>query len=183
MANQVFCALQSYIERWQHWCKSRHLEPKQEFDADWLSPCQQGKPREDEIVWWPSERGRAGDFSNVEQALELSLHSDVCQFYSHYFSGPLPALYKGLAIELVQPWNEEDFSRLQENLIGHLLMQKKLKRAPTLFIASCRDEMQIISVDNQSGEVLLEKLSKGQRIPLGVDLSGFLDRLEPWLGD
>lgn len=47
--------------------------------------------------------------------------------------------------------------RLQENLIGHLIMKRRLKQTPTLFIAATESEQEIISLCNLSGEVILEQ--------------------------
>ena len=82
-------------------------------------------------------------------------------------------------VELVQPWNEADFERLQENLIGHLLMLRRLKLPETLFLATTRNESQLISLLNATGEVVLEQLGQGPRLVLAPDLARFLDRLSP----
>ncbi len=49
-------------------------------------------------------------------------------------------------LTLLQTRSEEDFQRVQENLIGHLVVQKRLKLAPTLFIATLESERDVISV-------------------------------------
>lgn len=39
---------------------------------------------------------------------------------------------------MVQVWSESDFVHMQEILIGHLLMQQRLRQTPTLFIGRLR---------------------------------------------
>ncbi len=82
---------------------------------------------------------------------------------------------------LLQTWSEEDFQRVQENLIGHLVVQKRLKLAPTLFIATLESERDVISVCNLSGEVIKETLGTAKRITLSPSLASFLSHLEPVL--
>ena len=77
--------------------------------------------------------------------------------------------------------SEEDFQRVQENLIGHLVVQKRLKLSPTLFIATLESELDVISVCNLSGEVVKETLGTAKRLTLSPSLAGFLNQLEPVL--
>ena len=70
-----------------------------------------------------------------------------------------------MRIELILPWNDADLDLLKENLIGHLLMLRQLKRSP-LFIATTRNEMTLVSLDNESGQVWLEWLDSGRRLTL-----------------
>lgn len=72
-------------------------------------------------------------------------------------------------------------SGVQENLIGHRVVQKRLKLSPTLFIATLESELEVISVCNLSGEVLKETLGTRKRTILSPSLASFLDQLEPVL--
>ena len=71
--------------------------------------------------------------------------------------------------------------RVQENLIGHLLVQKRLKLSPTLFIATLDSELEVISVCNMSGEVIKETLGTRKRTTLSPSLASFLNSLKPVL--
>ena len=70
---------------------------------------------------------------------------------------------------------------MQENLIGHLVVQKRLKLSPTLFIATLESELEVISVCNLSGEVLKETLGTRKRTILSPSLASFLEQLDPVL--
>lgn len=93
----------------------------------------------------------------------------------------MPAAFEGEPLELVQVWSESDFVRVQENLIGHLLMQQRLRQTPTLFIGTTASELTIISLCNLSGQVLREQVGGKRREVLAADLAGFLTRLAPRL--
>ena len=64
-------------------------------------------------------------------------------------------------------------------MIAHFMMQQRLKQPASMFIATCSDEMQIISVLNKTGQVQLETLGKGQEALLAENLEDFLARLQP----
>ena len=82
-------------------------------------------------------------------------------------------------LTLLQVWSEDDFIRLQENLIGHLVTQKRLKLSPTLFLATTESEMTVVSLCNVSGNVLLEQFGSKKRTLLAASLGDFLNALRP----
>lgn len=178
MSDQVLSALEQFFLRWQRDGEARRGLPLCEWEADWRSPCELDEPREGRVAWRPHQRPVPADFAAMADALELTLHPSALALFGHWFSRPLPCSYKGLRIELILPWNEADLDLLKENLIGHLLMLRKLKRTPSLFIATTRNEMTLVSLDNESGQVWLEWLDSGRRLALAPSLPDFLARLE-----
>lgn len=89
----------------------------------------------------------------------------------------MKATFRDITLNLVQVWNEDDFIRLQENLIGNLVTQKRLKLPPTLFIATLDSELEMISMCNLSGEIILEKFGSKERRVLSSNLTCFLEEL------
>jgi SecY interacting protein Syd len=83
------------------------------------------------------------------------------------------------ACELLQVWNEEDFERLQQNLIGHLLMKQRLKQSPSLFFGLTDEEDFILTVINDTGEVALEQVGKPAQEILAPTLAHFIAQLSP----
>ena len=79
----------------------------------------------------------------------------------------------------MQIWNDDDAERLQQNLIGHVLMKRQLKQPETLFFALTDEEDFIVSVDNASGQVVLEQVGKPAQQVLAQDLAEFLATLQP----
>lgn len=157
--------------------------PLQDFDPEWLSPCQIGDVEEGKIQWSVSKRDEPIDFRNIEQALKIQLHPSISDFFCGAYAGGVPCLFNDHPIELIQPWNEADFNLLQENMIAHFLMQKRLKQPASMFIASCSDEMQVISIVNATGQVQLETLGKGSEAILAENLAEFLAALQPIVND
>jgi SecY interacting protein Syd len=90
----------------------------------------------------------------------------------------MTATFGGKACTLLQTWSEEDYLRVQENLIGHLVMKRRLKQSPTLFIATTDSELEVISVCNLTGEVVLEQLGTEKRSLLAPDLEQFIAELQ-----
>lgn len=169
----------------QVWQTQAHL-PQQDFDPEWDSPCFIVDSNHPQLLagqraWLPVRRNEISSFSNIEAALSIELDPQLAAFFGAYFSDHMPASFNDEIIELVQVWSEDDFKRLQENMIAHLMMKKTLKQPPTLFIASYADDMQIIALDNVSGEVVREVLGKGISEVLAPDLATFIEQLTPVL--
>ncbi|ART79641.1 SecY-interacting protein Syd [Oceanisphaera avium] len=149
------------------------------YDAEDPSPATLLPALNGQVGWQAWRKPQASSFLNVGEALELAVHEDVSAFFGHYFAGNIDGCFKGLFFTLLQPWNEQDFDRLQQNQIGHQLMMEKLKLPASWFLASCRDEQKLITLDNASGAVQLERLGKGSVGILAPSLAAFLEQVEP----
>jgi len=180
MNNTIKTALQDLFNRHaQIWQDQKGSLPQQLFDGQWLSSCQVEKVQHDMITWSPIERHQDIDLTNIEQALDVKLHPSIPALFCSYFADGIPCLFDGHPVDLIQVWNDEDFKLLQENMIAHFMMQKRLKKPASMFIASCSDEMQIISILNETGEVQLETLGKKQEAILAPSLEVFLAKCQP----
>lgn len=179
MSNQVVSAMSALFVRWSRYQLQSGGLPWREFDAEWRSPCEVGNVLEQQIRWQPVLRQDAGSMANVESGLEMTLHDDVASFFGHWYAGALAFSFKGLRIEPVLAWNAPDFERLQENLIGHALMQRRLRLDPTFFLAATGSDSHVVSLDNHSGEICYERVGRKDRQLLAPDLLTFLGRLEP----
>ncbi|NVK54027.1 MAG: SecY-interacting protein [Alteromonadaceae bacterium] len=151
-----------------------------EFDPDLSSPCytstvEAGQP----CQWQPVLMSVEQSFANIENALDITLNEQFCKFFTTYWSFNLQVCAEQGDCELLQVCSEDDFARLQENLIGHLLMKQRLKQPLTLFFGLTDEEDFILSVDNASGEVVLEQVGKIPQRCLAPDLASFLDGLTP----
>lgn len=181
---QVVSSLQAFIQRFVQYHQQLGQPLVTDWDANWPSPCQVGEPDADgHIIWQPLARSEPADFIDTERALELEFHPDVKAFFSAYWSENLTAHTSRGALQLLLPWNEDDFIRLQQNLIGHVLMKKRLKQPVTLFFAVTDDDDFILSLDNHSGQVVLERVGLPASEVLADNLSSFLDGLAPGPGE
>ncbi|RAP70831.1 syd family protein [Candidatus Erwinia dacicola] len=121
----------------------------------------------------------AQNLDAVERALDIQLQSAVAAFYTAQFAADMSGTFSGQHVSLVQVRSEEDFQRVQENLIGHLVMKRRLKHSPTLFIATTDSELEVVSVCNLSGKVILEQLGPQKRQVVAPSLQNFLIHLQP----
>ncbi len=156
--------------------------PVTEYDRQWLSPCQQGKPFMSEqmqysIYWQPVQRADNQDLEGLERALEINLHPDIRVFFSRYWADHIDAVFEQGNLNLMFVWNEADMQRLIENQLGHALNKIRNKQELTFFIA-CTDSDYIISMANQSGQVVLERPGYAIEKVLAQNLTEFLDKLE-----
>ncbi|QLR44424.1 SecY-interacting protein [Enterobacter sp. RHBSTW-00994] len=136
---------------------------------------------DDSVIWQPRPFTGEQNVNAVERAMDLVVKPALHAFYTTQFAGDMVAQFAGTALTLLQTWSEDDLQRVQENLIGHLVTQKRLKLSPTLFIATLDSELDVISVCNLSGEVIKETIGTRNRDVLAPSLADFLTRLEPLL--
>lgn len=179
MIDETGQALQDFTARYcDLWQQQRGHAPASAELTGVPSPCV--LQTQQESVWWqPQPFTLAQNLLAVERALDLQLQPALTAFWTTQFAGDMAASCDGLALSLLQAWSEEDFIRVQENLIGHLLMKRRLKQSPTLFIATTESELEVISVCNLSGEVILEQLGKKNREVIAPSLKNFLISLQP----
>jgi len=166
-----------------------HL-PIIEQDHEWPSSCEvllenqtikNVSLSKGEVFWQPVEIEIAQElnFDNVESALELTLHPDIKTYFTVLYSESLDATCSEGNLSLLFAWNKDDFQRLQENLIGHILMKQRLKQAETVFFAVTDEEDMIISIDNNTGTVWVERVGCEPHKQLAESLYQFISKLEP----
>ena len=177
--NEISQSLQQFTQRFcAKWQQETEGNPSSEALYGIPSPCIQHTAG-GAVFWKPQPFFPERDLSAVERALEITLHPDIHHFYTTQFAGDMLALSGTQKLTLLQAWSGDDFQRVQENLIGHLVTQKRLKLSPTLFLATTEDDMEVISICNLTGEVLIEKIGTTQRNVLSPSLTIFLDTLDP----
>ncbi|WP_075183179.1 SecY-interacting protein [Pantoea sp. 1.19] len=179
MTGHTADALRDFTRRYlESWEQQRGHGPESEALYGVPSPCIVSSG--DAVVRWrPQPFTLAKNLDAVGRALEIRINEQVVALYTSQFAGDMDAEFMGRPIALLQTWSEADFTRVQENLIGHLVMQRRLKQTPTLFVATTASELEIIAVDNLTGAVVLEKLGTSIRQPLAGDLPQFLAALRP----
>ncbi|MGS0675068.1 SecY-interacting protein [Shewanella sp. 0m-4] len=163
---------QAYVEKLGE--QPRYYAQQQESD------CITSEPDADEAVFWQAViRDEPGQFDNVETALELSLTPEINAFYGRHFSAPLFFDSKWGTGELIQVWNQTDFEYLQQNIIGHLMMKKKLKQEQTWFIGVLDEADNMLTVNNADGSVWIEIPGEAQSTMLAKSLNEFIEQLTP----
>ena len=159
-----------------------------EQDNDWPSPCEvsyesnESAPK-GQTYWQPVkvECGEGLSFDNVESALELTLHQDIKTYFTSLYSESLDGICEEGELSLLFAWNKDDFQRLQENLIGHVLMKQRMKQKETLFFAVTDEEDMIISVDNETGSVWVERVGCEPHKKLAESLAQFIKKISPMI--
>ncbi|HHG8772749.1 TPA: SecY-interacting protein [Raoultella planticola] len=181
MDYQTAEALQAFTQRYcAAWQQQYASLPRSEELYGVPSPCISATEG-DAIFWQPQPFSLAQNISAVERALDIVVQQPIHSYYTTQFAGDMTARFAAETMTLLQTWSPDDFQRVQENLIGHLVVQKRLKLSPTLFIATLDSELDVISVCNLSGEVVKETLGTRQRTTLSPSLASFLTQLEPVL--
>lgn len=179
MTQQTAAALRDFTNRYcQHWQQHTGHAPASSDLYGVPSPCAL-EDRDQRVLWQPQPFSLPPSLDAVGRAIDLQLQPQITTFYTTQFAGDMQARFQQRNLTLLQVWSEEDFLRLQENLIGHLLMQRRLRQSPTLFIATTESEQEIVSLLNLSGEVVLEQPGRKQREVLAENIEIFLKLLQP----
>lgn len=135
------------------------------FDAQWPSPClvdPDNVAKDHWVKWQPISRQTdpSANLHHLGTALEVKIPEIIEHFYCAYYADHLAVNLDGRVMTLLQVWNEEDFVRLQENIIGHVLMKRRLKQPDTIFIGVTDDDEELISIIPSSGEVVFEYVGR-----------------------
>lgn len=152
-----------------------------EHDPDWPSPCELDAPDDrGRIRWAPVRRATFDLLEPLAATLEVALHPSISSYYGRWFHGGLAAEADEGPVDLLGVWNPEDQDRLLQNLLGHALQQKRSRQPLTLFFACTEPDSEfILSVLNDTGEVVLERPGRPDRRMVAGDLASFLERLCP----
>lgn len=172
-------ALERFIARYKK--QANRLEkffPPVPYDPEWQSECQ--FCADDPTIWHPVKQTTPIDFSGLEHALELLVHRDIKAYFGSFWSATLEANAEEGPVSLIQLWNEQDFDRLIENLIGHAIAKKRSRQPMTVFVANTApDSEYFLSIDNTTGTLVLEDPAKGVVKEVETSIRVFLDRLIP----
>lgn len=170
----TFC--QSYLALYQQ----KHDElPCTVVDDEQASPCEQGSVDLEHVFWQPVKIEENLSFANVEHALQLELHKDIATYFTAQYSASIPAETADGGLSLLFAWNRLDFDRLQENVIGHVLMKKQLKQDVTIFFAVTDEEDIILSMNNETGAIWAERVGCEPHKKLADNMTEFLLTLRP----
>jgi len=157
-----------------------------EYDADWFSPCLLLDTEQlaeladgEQTAWRPILQPASSRLGDLAKALEIEIHPQLETLFCRYYGHDLPATTERGDLDILQAWNQDDFERLQKNLISHVLMKRRLKQPETLFFATTDQEDFIISIDVASGNVMLEQVGKVPKEVLAEDLNSFIKSLQP----
>ena len=179
--NDVDDALATFVERYVE----QYPQLIDPFDPEWRSPCEVSEPFEGaggdlQVEWRPVRRAFADDFAGLERALEQAIHPDIKAYYGAFWSGGLEATATDGHVSLILLWNPADAERLIENLIGHALAKRRAHAPFTVFFACTEPESELfLSVDNASGEVVVEAPGSKPLRTVAPSLTAFLRGLVP----
>jgi len=178
LSNTLQQFINQYIKNYQN--SHGHL-PQIEQDEQWPSPCEQTPSVDKGVVFWQPVviNDKQLNFDNVESALNLTLHQDIKTYFTTFYSDSLNAKCHEGELSLLFAWNHDDFQRLQENLIGHILMKQRLKQEETIFFAVTDEEDTIISIANDTGTVWVEQVGCKPHKKLADSIAEFIAQLTP----
>ena len=179
MDKETAAALTAFTARYcDAWHEQNASWPQSEALYGVPSPCIITSSG-DTVTWQPQPFTAEQNVNAVERAMDIVVQPAVHAFYTTQFAGDMCARFDNEMLTLLQTWSEDDLQRVQENLIGYLVTQKRLKLSPTLFIATLESEMDILSVCNLTGNVVKETLGTQKRQILAASLTDFLNNLHP----
>ncbi len=149
------------------------------YDPEWRSPCER-RQAGDHTYWQPTPQTEPVSFAGLENALECDIHPDIKAYYTSYWSGTLEGNTDEGPVSLIQLWNSDDFDRLISNLIGHALSKQRTRSPYSVFFANTDPDSELfLSIENETGIILLEEPGKKPLREVESDISTFLARVEP----
>lgn len=166
----------------------KHLQeplgwPQERVESDWLSPCFIGTPLSgQDHPWCPvvNQDDANTMFKRLGDALNESVPESIANYYDYGWSQCLRAKHPQGELSLIFVWNQDDMERLRANLIGHALNKRKLKQPISYFFATTEpDGEKILSVEGQSGRVLLERPGRKDYSVVSESLALFLEEVHP----
>lgn len=148
-------------------------------DEQWPSPCEILPENAQGLVQWQAvEQPSEASLDALAKALETRFPDDLNALFSSFYGDHLTLNYQDHEICLLQAWNEQDFSNLQQNITGHVLMKRRLKQDDTVFFALTETEDMLIVVKLNDGSVWLEQVGKKPHQQLAASISDFLSQCE-----
>jgi SecY interacting protein Syd len=165
---------QTYIREYQ---QQKGSFPLAEIDPESQSPCQLVTQNDDKTTWQPVKISPSLDFKNISAALSIAIHADVEDYFCSIYADSIAAKSDDGALSLLFAWNIDDFKRLQENIIGHIMMKQRLNQAITIFFALTDEEDTILSIDNDSGAIWVERVGCEPHKKVADSMQEFLSNL------
>jgi SecY interacting protein Syd len=176
-------AIDDFFIAYQNTYKEQGITLRTEYSDEWPSDCCVGEPRNIDgqmlTDWQPRLQEPALSFVKVEESLELIIDEQFKWLFSRYWSDNLNAKSSRGNLQILQVWNTEDGARLQSNLIAHILMKRRLKQRETLFFALTDEDDFMLSILNETGEVVLEQVGCEPAEVISPSLPEFLSSLTP----
>lgn len=180
MTTSINHSLDNFVAQWQQFQQQQSIELQIEHDPEWGSPAETGAIDEQGLIaWHPTLQPAGNSLSALTEGLGVKPNGELENYYCRYFSDNLDACAPKGNLQLLLPWNQDDFVRLQQNLIAHLMMKQRLRQEATLFFALTDEEDFILSVLNRTGEVVLEQVGKEPQETLAGSLNEFVAQLSP----
>jgi SecY interacting protein Syd len=189
--NKSALALDSLLTRYENLYKDTNKLglPSLCLEEPWPSPCiiettaetvddLTTKTNEQTHFWQHTVKNMDNIFVDLERALELDFHPDIHTFYATFWSNGIRVEHSDVDFALIQTWNEEDQENLKENILGHCFAKMKARLPLTVFIG-CTDSNEIISIENESGSIVLERPGRKAHKILAQNLESFLLELNP----
>lgn len=175
-------ALQNFVADYVTLHETKQQPMLIQYDSNWPSPCYQSKAEQDEwVAWKPMPQLQAPSLNDFEQALDISMDKQLAAYFTSIYSDNLNATTPRGDLQLLLPWNQQDFEQLQQNLIAHVLMKRRLEQDDTLFFAVTDEDDFILSVHNATGKVMLEQVGLEPKEVLANSLLEFIQQLTPRL--
>ena len=180
MTTDVIKSLDNFVANWLDLQQSKQIPLEIEYDEQWPSPAiSLDKPERDVSIWSPRIQTENNTLQALNDGLEVLVNPQLEVYFTRYWSDNVNASTERGGLQLLFPWNQDDFVRLQQNLIAHVLMKRRLGQRDTLFFAVTDEEDFVLSILNDTGEVVLEQVGKEPKEVIAEDLHSFLRNIKP----